>query len=64
MKKIIVGQWYYVMLPLADEPACKRQRLKAIAVLETMVHFGKPKLGKPNEIVFIGSFRIDRVTWL
>ena len=64
MKKIIEGQWYHVMLPLADEPACKMQRLKAVTVLETVVHFGKPKLGNPKEIVFVGSFRIDQVTWL
>ena len=64
MKKIIEGQWYHVILPLADEPMCKMRRLKVLSVLKSRVHFGKPKLGNTKVIVFVGSFRIDQVTWL
>jgi len=59
-------QWRYVKLPVTDgvghEPYARH--LKVLAVGEVTVVFGKPKPGKPQEIVMVGTYYIKAVTWM
>ena len=58
------GQWYYVKLPFKDDPDQSLKWLKVLTVGRVTVCFGKPKLGNPEEIEFLGTYLINKVTWM